>query len=216
MKYILLHGLGQVSASWNTVIKVMDNRSDFHCPDLAGWLSTKKACYTDVYQALEKYCEQFHEPLNLCGLSLGGTLALQYGIEHPEKVNSLALIATQYKMPKRLLRIQNGIFRIMPKSSFQRVGLEKKDFINLSKSMMDLDFQHDLHKIHCRVLVICGDKDGVNKSASLQLKDQIEHAKLCIIADAGHEVNLENPAELGNVLHAFFKGDNPTSCQVWK
>ena len=42
----------------------------------------------------------------MCGLSLGGILALQYAIEHPEHIHALALIGTQYTMPKTLLRIQ--------------------------------------------------------------------------------------------------------------
>ena len=42
------------------------------------------------------------------------------------------------------------------------MGFGKKDFISLSKSMMDLDFQKDLEKINCRVLVLCGEKDKAN------------------------------------------------------
>ncbi|HJA39976.1 MAG TPA: alpha/beta hydrolase [Firmicutes bacterium] len=205
MKYILLHGLGQASSSWKDTVEAMDSQFDILCPDLSQWLCNKKACYANLYQAFKAYCEPFREPLNLCGLSLGGILALQYGIEHPKKVNSLVLIGTQYTMPKRLLQVQNVIFRILPNSSFQKMGFGKMDFINLSKSMMDLDFQDDLRKIRCRVLVICGDKDKANKSASLRLKKQIPHAEISIIAHAGHEVNLDNPAELGKELNAFFK-----------
>lgn len=173
------------------------------CPDLSGWLCGM-ACYSNLYHALEEYCGQFHEPLNLCGLSLGGILALQYGIEHSEKLNSLALIAAQYTMPKNLLRFQNIIFHVMPDSSFQKMGFQKADFISLSKSMMDLNFENDLRKIRCRVLVICGEQDRQNKSASLQLKEKIPQAELAIIANAGHEVNVDNPVGLGTALDAFF------------
>ena len=34
--------------------------------------------YDTLYRTLETYCEQFEEPLNICGLSLGGILAMQY------------------------------------------------------------------------------------------------------------------------------------------
>ncbi|EGT3735174.1 alpha/beta hydrolase [Clostridioides difficile] len=205
MKHILLHGLGQASSSWNNTVETMNSEFDILCPNLSDWLSNKKPCYSNLYQALETYCAQFSEPLNLCGLSLGGILALQYGIEHPKKVNSLVLIGTQYIMPKRLLQVQNMIFHIMPNFTFQKMGFEKMDFIKLSKSMMDLDFQNDLSKIRCQVLIICGDKDKVNKSASLQLKKMIPHAEISIIANAGHEVNLDNPVELGKELNDFFK-----------
>ncbi|MFR5555446.1 MAG: alpha/beta fold hydrolase [Coprococcus sp.] len=65
--------------------------------------------------------------MHLCGLSLGGILALQYALEHPQKVASVVLIGTQYTMPKRLREILKNhidMFRIsLPRSVFQNMGL---------------------------------------------------------------------------------------------
>ena len=176
MKYIFLHGLGQAPSDWETTIKRLDLGLDVDCPDLSDWLSGKEARYFNLYHALESYCEQQEEPLHLCGLSLGGILALHYTLEHAEKVASLVLIGTQYVMPKRLF-----------------------------KSMMDLDFQKDLEKINCRVLVLCGEKDKANMSAAIGLKRQINHAELEIISHAGHEINKDNPVELGKILSNFYR-----------
>ncbi len=205
MKHILLHGLGQTPSSWEHTVQVMGNHADILCPDLSDWLRGKEPCYANLYQALEAYCEPFNEPLNLCGLSLGGTLALQYGIRHSDKLNSLALIGTQVSMPKKLLKFQNLIFRIMPNSAFHKMGFQKADVIELSKSMMDLDFSQELPKISCRVVVMCGEKDKANEPASLQLKTQIPNAQYKVIPHAGHEVNTDNPVELGKELRAFFQ-----------
>lgn len=205
MKYIFLHGLGQAPSSWNHTLELLDNQSDILCPDLSNWLSGKEVCYSNLYQALEDYCGQFDEPINVCGLSLGGILALQYGINHPDKINSLVLIGAQSVMPKRLLQLQNIMFRFCPDSMFQKMGFRKMDVINLTKSMMDLNFQQDLKKIGCNVLVICGENDKANKTAALQLKEQIPHGEMVIIANAGHEVNADNPAALGTTLHAFYR-----------
>ncbi|MFQ9511282.1 MAG: alpha/beta fold hydrolase [Lachnospiraceae bacterium] len=205
MKYILLHGLGQTSSSWGNTVKAINNEFDIYCPDLSDWLCNAEPCYSNLYRGLEKYCEQFNEPLNLCGLSLGGTLALQYGIEHRDKINSLVLMGTQFSMPKKLLKLQNMIFRLMPNSTFDKMGFDKMDVINLSKSMMDLDFRSHLKSINCRVLVICGERDKANKSASLELKERIPNAEFSVIANAGHEVNLDNPAGLGSALNIFFQ-----------
>ncbi len=205
MKYILLHGLGQNSSSWENTVKVMNQKSDILCPNLLEWISNTEPCYPYLYQALENYCESWNEPLNLCGLSLGGILALHYTIAHSEKVNSLALIGTQISMPKNILKFQNIIFKLMPNSAFQKIGIRKNDMIDLCKSMMDLDFSKDLKKISCQVLVICGEKDKTNKSASLKLKQELPHAELFMIPHAGHEVNLDSPAELGKKLNIFFQ-----------
>ena len=205
MKHIFLHGLGQTSSSWNDVIEFMENKPDILCPDLCSLFSNNEISYQNLYKAFSEYCMEISESLNICGLSLGGILALQYGIEHPNKVNSLVLIGTQFVMPKKLLCFQNLIFRFMPNSAFKGMGFGKKDFISLSKSMMSLDFQNSLQNLTCPVLVIWGEKDGANKQAALQLKEKLPHAGLSIIAGAGHEVNAEAPEQLGNEINSFFQ-----------
>ena len=91
MKTILLHGLGQTSSSWKNTINTMGKSADILCPNLFDWFEDKEVCYQVLYLAFSEYCKQFSEPVNICGLSLGGILALQYGIENPDKINSLAL-----------------------------------------------------------------------------------------------------------------------------
>lgn len=123
----------------------------------------KKVNYVSLYQAFSNYCNQIEGSIDLCGLSLGGVMALNFAIDHPEKVNSLALIAVQYKMPKKLLQFQNLLFRFMPKSMFEEMGFGKEDFLQLCKSMMELDFSESVKKIACPTMVICGEKDNANK-----------------------------------------------------
>ena len=82
---------------------------------------------------------------------------------------------------------------------------QKTDFINLCKSMTELNFKHELKKISCSVLVVCGDKDKINKKASLELQQQIQNSEIVIIENAGHEVNTDNPTLLGQKLNVFFK-----------
>lgn len=202
---ILLYGLGQTSSSWNETIQTLNKDWNIFCPDLSDWILGKQPCYDTLYKAFEKYCEQFDDTLCLVGLSLGGILAMQYSIEHSEKVKSLVLIGTQYKMPKRLLKLQNVLFHLMPDSEFSKMGFQKSDFISLCKSMMDLDFSHHLKDIRCKVLVVCGEKDKANKSASLQLAELIPDAEFITISGAGHEVNIDCPSELSENLNNFFK-----------
>ncbi len=205
MSYILLHGLGQTSSSWDETIQTLNEDWNIFCPGLSDWILGKQPCYDTLYKAFENYCEQFDDTLCLVGLSLGGILAMQYSIEHPEKVKSLVLIGTQYKMPKRLLKLQNVLFHLMPDSEFSKLGFQKSDFISLCKSMMNLDFSHHLKDIRCKVLVVCGEKDRANRSASLQLAELIPDAEFITILGAGHEVNIDCPFQLGEKLNNFFQ-----------
>lgn len=110
MKIIFLHGLGQTAAVWKPTLQVMTSQTDCLCPNLPDWLINQTPSYETLYSSLEKYALQYDEPLNLCGLSLGGILALNFAIDHPNTVHSLSLIGTQYTMPKHLLQLQNVIF----------------------------------------------------------------------------------------------------------
>lgn len=204
MKNIFLHGLGQSSASWDKTLEYFSGGSPTACPELSE-LMDNEASYPDLYKGFSDYCETLPERINLCGLSLGGVLALNYAIEHPDKVNSLVLIGAQYKMPKALLRFQNLIFRIMPSSSFKEIGLGKADFIALSKSMTDLDFSAELERIACPALVIVGAKDKPNRRAAEEMSMKIRGCKFEVIENSGHEVNVDNPKRLAELIDEFWK-----------
>ncbi len=204
MQHIFIHGLGQTPFSWEKTMDNMTVQSDKATPDLFAMLKKRDSNYTNLYSAFSEFCDEFAGLLDICGISLGGVLALQYGIEHPQRVHSLVLIGTQYKVPKMLLAFQNLIFRCMPQSMFEQIGLGKSQFIELSRSMTELNYSDSLQKISCPVLVLCGEKDKANMKASKELAE-LCHGKFVMIENAGHEVNVDKPEELARVLDEFYK-----------
>ena len=128
MKRIYIHGLGQTAHSWDKVIEASDNRDGIVCPDLPELIGDKETTYENLYAAFSKMCDVADDELILCGLSLGGVLALNYALEHADKVKALVMIATPYKMPKAALMLQNIMFRFMSDSMFQGIGFTKKGF----------------------------------------------------------------------------------------
>ena len=152
MKTILLHGLGQTPSSWDSTIQFLEQQSEIIVPDLFSFIKGNPVNYESLYSAFAEYCIHFHEPLNLCGLSLGGILALRLAIEHPEVVHSLILIGARYNVPKILFKIQNGIFKLMPDQTFEQMGMAKRDFISLSESMTDIDLENGYININNQVI----------------------------------------------------------------
>lgn len=203
MKLILLHGLGQSPKSWNQTLSVLNETIETVALDLFQLSRTKT--YSNLYHRFENAIKRYQEPVHLCGLSLGAVLALNYAIDHKDKVKSLVLIAPQYKMPRLLLKLQNMIFSIMPNSFFKQNGLSKKDFICLTNSMCKLDFQDSIKHILCPTLIICGQKDKANLKAAKALACQMPYAKLYIIENVGHEVNLLAPYPLAKLLNRFYQ-----------
>lgn len=200
MKYIFLHGLGQTPDSWNRVLGYLNAPTNSICPDLAKLVHGMEAKYSDLYAAFSALCDTIEDDLTLCGLSLGGVLALNYTIDHPEKVKSLILIATPYKMPKQLLRLQNILFRFMPKSAFSQTGFQKADFIRLCHSMAELDFSRSLRKVTCPTLILCGEHDRANQKAARMLACLLKNAQFQLVPGAGHEVNVDAPERLAEIL----------------
>lgn len=204
MRTVYLHGLGQTPDSWEKVIAQLESAECSVCPDLTEICRGEQAAYRNLYEGFTKICSEYDEAINLCGLSLGGVLALNYAVEYPEKVNSLVLIAAQYKMPKGLLKMQNILFQLMPESMFRQTGFGKREFIRLCRTMMELDFSGSLQNVSCPVLIVCGERDYANKKEAVKLADLLQNAELKIISDSGHEVNREAPERLAEVLRVFY------------
>ena len=206
MVNILVHGLGQTEKSWDKIIKELDKSNiKAENPNLFELAKNYEINYENIYRTFCDYCNSFKEKINLCGLSLGGLLSIDYAIEYPEKVNSIILVGTPYKIPKKMFKLQNFIFRFMPKSAFENIGIKKNDFINLTNSMADLDIKSKVDNIKCQTLILCGEKDNVNMESAKQLNRNIRASKLEIIKNAGHEVNTENPKELASVISEYWK-----------
>lgn len=205
MKKIFIHGSGHKAASWDETIKhVKYNKDDLLCPNLSLILNGKEASYSNLYSSFIEYCSKIDGKIDLCGLSLGGILALNYAIDFPDKVESLILIGTPYKVPKVLFSLQNVIFKVLPKSLFETMAFNKKDTFTLGNSMKNLDFSDKVQKVQCPTLIICGEKDNANIKSAQYLSKNIKNTKLEIIKNTGHIVNEENPKELSKLLTQFW------------
>lgn len=203
MNVVFLHGLGQSPSSWNETISCLPKDIKAYCPTLFNFSTDRAIAYKNIYLSFEEYVDKFSEPVTICGISLGAVLALNYCINHAEKVQSLILIAPQYKMPRLLLKFQNILFRVMPEKSFLGSGIRKQDMIHLTSSMVTLNFEQDLGNILCPTLIICGERDLANVKAAKTLAKNILGAKLCLIDNAGHEINVTAPKRLANAMSDF-------------
>ena len=205
MKKILIHGLGHKAASWDKVISYMNNDKDILCPNLSTILNGKEASYDNLYSSFVEYCNKIDGKIDLCGLSLGGILALNYAIDYPNKIDKLILIGTPHKVPKVMFSIQNVIFKFLPKKLFETMAFNKKDTFVLGNTMKKLDFSNRVQNVKCPTLVICGEKDSANIRSADYLAENIENAKLEVIKNTGHIVNEESPKELAETLTEFWK-----------
>ena len=203
-KVILIHGSGHKASSWQKTISFLDHQEDILCPELSAILNGREASFPNIRAAFAQYCAQAGGPVHLCGLSLGGILALDYALDHPENVKTLVLIGTPNKVPKFAFALQNVVFRLLPKSTFTSMAFDKKDTFALGNSMKNLDFSGRLGEVQCPTLILCGEKDGANLKSARFLAGHIPGAELQVLENTGHVVNEENPRALAERLNAFY------------
>lgn len=201
---IFVHGSGHKATSWEKTISYMTNNEDIVCPNLSSILEGKEASYENLYSSFVKYCNEFDGQIHLCGLSLGGILALNFALDFPQKVKTLVLIGTPYKVPKVAFSFQNIVFRFLPKSIFETMAFDKKNTFALGDTMKNLDFSDRVKNIKCPTLILCGKKDSANMKSADYLSQSIRSAELKIIENTGHVVNEENPKALADILNEYY------------
>ncbi|MFI3604642.1 serine aminopeptidase domain-containing protein [Vagococcus fluvialis] len=157
-----------------------------------------------MYLEVSKKLDELTEPFYLCGLSLGGLLTLMYITrKRNDNLKGIIVSGAIYKsIPNWLSIFQSFVFKIMPKSNFQSMGLSKKQVINLMKSV-DINLETDLAKVELPSLIICGEKDRINMKSSKEINKLIKNSNLQIIDNAGHEINKEQPLKFAEVLNNF-------------
>ena len=201
---IFVHGSGHKATSSEKTISYMTNNEDIVCPNLSSILEGKEASYENLYSSFVKYCNEFDGQIHLCGLSLGGILALNFALDFPQKVKTLVLIGTPYKVPKVAFSFQNIIFRFLPKSIFETMAFDKKNTFALGDTMKNLDFSDRVKNIKCPTLILCGKKDSANMKSADYLSQSIRSAEWKIIENTGHVVNEENPKALADILNEYY------------
>lgn len=200
MKIVFLHGLGQRAAGWDQVASQFPNTD---CPELFE-IAGEKLNYSTILSSLEERYEYEKEPLCLCGLSLGGMLALDYALRHDDRVAAMVLLGARDRTPRLLMNIQDLLFRCMPDKAFASTGMKKEQVRDLTRSMKNLDFTDRLSTIHCPVTVACGEKDHPNLAAARRLAKRLPNAQLYIVPRAGHELNADAPDTVAEIVRESF------------
>ena len=204
---VFLHGLGETPSAWDAQREALPLGFDAVTVDLftetgsSGVSFSLAGAASLVARELDRLgIERAH----LCGLSLGARVALQFALDHPERVRSLTLAAGQVKPPRALMSIQNAVMRLMPARVFEKQGVRKDTMLAVLRAVSHTDFTDQLASITVPTLVLCGSKDRPNLPAAHALAEGIPGADLQILPGAGHQAHLQTPDEFANALDEFF------------
>lgn len=91
---LLIHGWAMHGGMWSAVAARLAQHSDVLAVDLPGHGKSAVVNHPDLDALVDTLSAQFSEPLNVCGWSLGGKVALRWAMRHPQQVQRLMLVAS--------------------------------------------------------------------------------------------------------------------------
>ena len=202
MKLIFLHGLGQSAESWGEVRNLLTDYPSEAIELFPSTVSNYQQAKERVYQHLAQETESFI----LVGLSLGAVLALELSSYDLPNLQGLVLSGCPLKLAGNILfKIQLMIFKLLPKSFFEKRGANKAFMVGVSEELKTLDLTNISRTCPYPTLLICGSKDKPNLSSMRSIHKLISESQFQIIPDGPHVLNKEKPKEFAEITRSFLE-----------
>ncbi len=213
---VFLHGVGSTPMSFSDQVAKLPPGIEASCPWLRGTRPGSKDvgfsladAAAEVVTSLELAGASVSRPAWLCGVSAGAMVALAVAEQRPDLVEALVLVGGQVATPRALMRMQRRLMGLLPRSFYAGKGLDKRRTLAALDDLARVDLGEGLPRVAARTLVVCGSRDRANQPAARRLAGEIPGARLVLVEGAGHEVNIDRPAEFNEVLYGFLLGRGP-------
>ena len=202
MKLIFLHGLGQSADSWKEVQDLLADYPSEALDLFPSGVGTYQEAKEHIYQHLSKETE----PIVLVGLSLGAALALELSSYDLPNLQALVLSGCPLKLAGNIpFYIQLLIFKLLPKSIYEKQGADKSLLVGVSEELKTLDLRESAKNCSYPTLLICGSQDKPNLKSMKGLQQLIPNSQIQIIPDGTHVLNRAKPKEFAEITRSFLE-----------
>ncbi len=233
-KMVLIHGLFLNSDCWQEQLKTFEDKFRILRFDLRGHGRTTKPKnrftirnYVDDMYSLLTYLN-WTVNLYIIGHSLGGMVALVYGIENPSHVKKMVVadsfcFISQEAITDVLGRVNNSklekfalgisVRGLAPynEETAKFVAkivtdhMTKKDCLRATAASAGFNVCENLKSLNIPVLVLVGKKDITTPVwASEMIHEWLPQSELVILPEAGHLTILDHPIEFNNQVISFW------------
>jgi pimeloyl-ACP methyl ester carboxylesterase len=222
-RLVLIHGFGCDSRHWRQQMGALAGH-DLCAPDLP-YHGGPTNHVAKSLEGLAEWLVETHlsEPATLVGHSLGGMIALQIAHDHPQLVRGIALIDSfaslelnSAYLPGMFPEQMDAEVRAWIETNRSEVisGMSQATYDEIWPSVAAFDARPWLKDITCPVLGVYGGRGryGSDEAEALKrdlLLDQVpSQVTVKVIAQAGHFVQLEYPAEVNAALAEWLAENN--------
>jgi pimeloyl-ACP methyl ester carboxylesterase len=236
---ILLHGLGSSAGDWILQAPVLQDRHRVLAVDLPGF---GKSPPLPGWPKISAYARAVTEAMteagvpaaHVVGLSLGGSVAVQLGIDSPERVLSLTLVnsfARIHVRPVAALRTSVR-FGLVLAGRMDRVGAwvaqelfpepqqaelralvanrlaqnTRRSYIQAGLALARFDAVRGLGEVRCPTLIVAGENDTtIPLSAKHEMARRIRGARMVLMERSGHASPIDEAQRFNDLLEGFLE-----------
>ena len=232
---VFLHGVGSDKSVWRPQLQHFSQERRAVAFDYPGYGESDPApegTTRESYAAaiLSGMRELGLQRAHICGLSLGGVVAIAMHAQSPDACASLILADTFADHPDGQAIYERGVaassnMRALAESRVDVLLAQPADpavrtevietmaridpaaYLTGAAAVWLADQRERVHEIRVPALILCGAEDRITPPAlSNALAKLIPAAQSATIERAGHLTNLEQPAEFNAVVGAFVRG----------
>ncbi|MEW6298037.1 MAG: alpha/beta fold hydrolase [Thermodesulfobacteriota bacterium] len=229
--FLYLHGAG---SNGHFGHKMLDLLAARHSPLAFDYPGHGRSSGTESLKSVAAYSDFAYafwkklglRPAVLVGHSMGGAIAMDLALRHPDMVDGLVLMCTaaKFNIPDERLQTWRQVMLGRMPQPFTKESCSPKTPMNIVQegwaeqvktdprvryfdlvACKEVDLTGRLGDIRTPTLVLAGQDDVTTPVAqSEELWDRIPGAKLAVIPEAGHWLPIEKPHEACDAILAFY------------
>jgi len=237
---LLLHGLGSSIRDWEWQVPLFAQQYRVITCDIRGHgRSSKPPGPYSISQFTADVVELLHQlqvdPAHILGLSMGGMIAFQLAVDHPQLVKSMVIVNSGPELVPRTWKEHLGIWqrllisrlmgpqkmgqvisqRLFPEPQQTEMARtmatrwaenDKAAYLAATKALIGWSVAKQLPQINCPTLVITADQDYTPVSAKEAYVKQMPQARLRVIQNSRHATPIDQAELFNTAVLQFWAG----------
>jgi pimeloyl-ACP methyl ester carboxylesterase len=218
---LLLHGAGSNGHAWHYQYEHLGNRHSPIAPDLPGHAHSSGVEGLRAVADYGAFTLAFLDALKLdsvvvAGHSMGGAIAMELALRHPDRVKALVLTATaaKFDIPKERIETWRAVTMGRASQPFNNDGYSPKTIATKPEIIREgwaeqiqtdprvrwgdlvacsqVDLRDRISGLDKPTLILAGADDSITPPAEAEfLRSRIKRARLEVVPDAGHRLTTE-------------------------